>query len=195
MAASGRSLSDRAETATALKRRTRLMNNAHLAFLASPDWAHMLETDLFPWIDRVANLGDDLLEVGPGPGLTTDLLRRRAARVTVVEIDDGRLAEALSRRLAGTNMEVIHGHAAATGSRDLDVIRTFHEGDDFLPMADDTVVGRLQHAGFVDVDVEIGDYELRFRARKPTGHCAGDRRGDVPFAPEANPSAGDADLR
>jgi len=49
-------------------------------FLASPDWARMLETDLLPWLGRVADLGDDVLEVGPGPGLTTDKLRRLNTR-------------------------------------------------------------------------------------------------------------------
>jgi SAM-dependent methyltransferase len=90
------------------------VNQAHLNYLSSPDWARALETDLLPWIEQVADLGDDLLEIGPGPGLTTDLLRARVASVTAVEIDDD-LAPALAERLAGTNVRVIHGDAAATG--------------------------------------------------------------------------------
>jgi SAM-dependent methyltransferase len=90
------------------------VNKTHLEFLASPDWARMLETDLLPWLDGVADLGDDVLEVGPGPGLTTDLLRARAARVTAVEVDDT-LAGPLAQRLAGTNVEVILGDGTDTG--------------------------------------------------------------------------------
>jgi 2-polyprenyl-3-methyl-5-hydroxy-6-metoxy-1,4-benzoquinol methylase len=90
------------------------MNQAHLDYLASDAWADALRRDLVPWMDRVADLGDDVLEVGPGPGLTTDLLRTRAARVTAVELDDD-LAAALHGRLAGTNVEVLHRDAAATG--------------------------------------------------------------------------------
>jgi SAM-dependent methyltransferase len=90
------------------------MNNAHKEFLASPDWARMLETDLLPWLERAADLGDDVLEVGPGPGLTTDLLRQRVAKVTAVEIDD-ELATALRQRLAGTNVDVIRADATNTG--------------------------------------------------------------------------------
>jgi SAM-dependent methyltransferase len=92
------------------------VNKTHLEFLASPEWARMLETDLLPWLDGVADLGDDVLEVGPGPGLTTDLLRARAARVTAVEVDDA-LAGALAQRLAGTNVEVICGDGTRTGLR------------------------------------------------------------------------------
>jgi len=81
--------------------------------LSSPRWAQMLESDLLPWVDSVTDLGDDVIEVGPGPGLTTGLLRKRTARLTAVEIDPA-LARALADRLAGTNVEVVTGSAAAT---------------------------------------------------------------------------------
>jgi SAM-dependent methyltransferase len=88
------------------------MNETHLHYLAGPEWAERLRTDLLPWIDRQAGLGEDVLEIGPGPGHTTDILRRRAAHVTAVEID-GALAEALHTRLGDTNVSVVHGDAAA----------------------------------------------------------------------------------
>jgi len=56
-------------------------------------------------------LGDDVLEVGPGPGFTTDVLRTRVQQLTAVEIDVD-LAESLKRRLEGTNVEVICGDAS-----------------------------------------------------------------------------------
>jgi SAM-dependent methyltransferase len=90
-----------------------VVNEFHLQFLASPEWAAMLEADLVPWLAEIAPLGDDVLEVGPGPGLTTDLLRQRTARLTCVEIDRA-LATGLSDRLEGTNVRVIHGDATNT---------------------------------------------------------------------------------
>ena len=45
------------------------MNEGHLQFLASPEWKRMLERDLLPWLERSGDLGDDVLEVGPGPCL------------------------------------------------------------------------------------------------------------------------------
>ncbi|HEY5394353.1 MAG TPA: class I SAM-dependent methyltransferase [Trebonia sp.] len=93
------------------------MNESHLQLLASPRWAAMLERDLLPWVESVADLGDDVLEVGPGPGLTTDLLRQRTARLTAVEFDPA-LAAALAGRLAGGNVAVINGDAARLGFPD-----------------------------------------------------------------------------
>ena len=93
------------------------MNKSHLTYLASPEWAQALRADLLPWLETVADLGDDVLEVGPGPGLTTDLLRERVTAVTAVEIDPT-LAAALTVRLAGTNVEVIQGDAGTTDLSD-----------------------------------------------------------------------------
>ena len=99
-------LAERAETATGGGAYKDVMNEMHLEFLASPDWARMLETDLLPWVEAAGDLGDDVLEIGPGPGLTTDLLRARVGHLTAVEIDPS-LAESLQRRLADTNVDVV----------------------------------------------------------------------------------------
>ncbi|HWE85218.1 MAG TPA: class I SAM-dependent methyltransferase [Terracidiphilus sp.] len=62
-----------------------------------------------PWILGGAELGSDVLEIGPGPGLTTDLLRSRAANLTAIEADPG-LAERLRQRL-GAKVQVVTGNA------------------------------------------------------------------------------------
>jgi SAM-dependent methyltransferase len=90
------------------------VNESHLTFLASPEWAEMLRSELLPWLRSVGELGDDLLEVGPGPGLTTDLLKDLVPHVTAVELDDD-LARALSTRLEGTKVTVINADATNTG--------------------------------------------------------------------------------
>lgn len=86
------------------------MNAEHLRLCASPEWARFVEDELLPWVLGRHSLGDDVLEVGPGPGRTTDVLRHLALRLTVVEVDD-QLAHALAARLAGTNVEVVHADA------------------------------------------------------------------------------------
>src|SRR3954451_15404489 len=84
------------------------MHADHFAFLASDAWAKMLQADLLPWLTANGDLGDDVLEIGPGPGRTTDLLRERAAHVMALELDRP-LANALAARLTGSNVDVVHG--------------------------------------------------------------------------------------
>jgi SAM-dependent methyltransferase len=93
------------------------VNESHLRFLASPEWARQLEVDLLPWVEAAGDLGDDVLEIGPGPGVTTDLLRASVARVTAVEVDPG-LGAALRERLAGTNVGVLIADATRAGLPD-----------------------------------------------------------------------------
>lgn len=89
------------------------MNQEHLALCSGAEWAEAVQRWIVPWVLENADLGDDVLEVGPGPGLTTDALRARVARLTAVEIHPD-LAAALSARLAGTNAEVICADATRT---------------------------------------------------------------------------------
>ena len=86
------------------------MNEEHLKLCSSPEWAAYVAGDLLPWVLGGYELGDDLLEVGPGPGLTTDILRQHAGHVTAAELDQ-QLARQLAERLAGTNVEVISADA------------------------------------------------------------------------------------
>jgi SAM-dependent methyltransferase len=87
------------------------MNRIHRWLCRSAAWRAALRRKILPWVLDGVSLGDDLLEVGPGPGLTTDSLRMRAARVTAVEIDR-RLAAALARRLGRSNVAVVRGDGA-----------------------------------------------------------------------------------
>ena len=84
------------------------MNKAHLEFCSSPEWARLVEDELLPWVLDGCELGDDLLEVGPGPGLTTDVLKQKTARLTALELDRD-LAAQLAARLAGSNVTVVEG--------------------------------------------------------------------------------------
>jgi ubiquinone/menaquinone biosynthesis C-methylase UbiE len=65
---------------------------------------------MIPWTLHDTSIGDDALEIGPGPGLATDLLRVRVARLTALEVDP-LLARSLSRRLSGSNVTVVEQDA------------------------------------------------------------------------------------
>lgn len=88
------------------------MNEGHLQFCASGEWRQLIEETILPEALAGIDLGPDVVEVGPGPGLTTDVLRRLADHVTAVEFDPD-LAGALARRLAGSNVKVVRGDATA----------------------------------------------------------------------------------
>jgi SAM-dependent methyltransferase len=66
--------------------------------------------DIMPWGLEGVELGGNVLEIGPGPGTTTDYLRGRVERLTSLEIDRG-LAASLRERTRGGNVEVVDGDA------------------------------------------------------------------------------------
>lgn len=86
------------------------MNQQHLEVCASDEWRDMVQTVIMPWALGEVALGDDVLEVGPGPGMTTDALRSSVAHLTALELDED-LARRLTDRLAGTNVDVVRGDA------------------------------------------------------------------------------------
>jgi len=87
------------------------MNEGHNELCSSPGWAEYLRTDVLPLVLDGVDLGQDMIEVGPGFGLATDVLRHRVTDLIAVEIDTG-LAVGLAGRLAGTNVTVIQADAA-----------------------------------------------------------------------------------
>ena len=86
------------------------MNENHARVCPSPEWAAHIQTDILPSLIQHADLGEDMLEIGPGPGAATEWLRHRVKRLTVVEIDEAAAAK-LAERYAGSNVEVIVGDA------------------------------------------------------------------------------------
>ncbi|MFY9732209.1 MAG: class I SAM-dependent methyltransferase [Candidatus Acidiferrales bacterium] len=85
------------------------MNLIHHWLCRSDRWRRTVERRL-PWALAHVDLGADVLELGPGPGLTTDLLRKRVSHLTAIEIDR-RSAESLASRLNGSNVQVVKGDA------------------------------------------------------------------------------------
>ena len=61
------------------------MNWYHRQICQSGRWRRRLEEELLPWALQGVELGDDVLELGPG--LTTDLLRGRTKRLTALEVE------------------------------------------------------------------------------------------------------------
>ena len=88
------------------------MNPIHNLICSSQWWSRRVEHDLIPWGLRDVELGDDVLEIGPGFGATTRLLvrERGARRLTVVELEE-RYCQKLRAELADA-VTVVQGDAA-----------------------------------------------------------------------------------
>jgi len=86
------------EVHRSISRSLAAMNRFHRWCCASPRWAGRIGDSLIPWVIGKSTLGDDVLEIGPGPGLTTNALVVRAERLTTIEVDPD-LAASLQQRL------------------------------------------------------------------------------------------------
>jgi SAM-dependent methyltransferase len=63
------------------------VNRFHRYYCASRGWARLVQTTLVPAVLERTELGPRVLEIGPGPGLTTEVLAGTAPELTAIEID------------------------------------------------------------------------------------------------------------
>ena len=90
------------------------MNRAHNLVCSSGWWARRAEHELVPYGLRGVQLGDDVLEIGPGFGATTRVLAGSVDRLSVLELDPGyceRLRAELGNGSGG--VDVVQGDATA----------------------------------------------------------------------------------
>jgi SAM-dependent methyltransferase len=88
------------------------VNEAH-ELCGSDEWRRIIREQILPWVIGDVDLGDDVLEVGPGYGATTDVLATMTPRLRSVEIDP-ELAAMLRERFAGRpSVQIVDGDATA----------------------------------------------------------------------------------
>jgi ubiquinone/menaquinone biosynthesis C-methylase UbiE len=93
------------------------MNEAHQK-CGSDEWRQAIREVILPWALGSTDLGDDVLEVGPGYGATTDVLMESVPRLTSVEID-AELAAMLRERFADApNVEIVNADATSLSYAD-----------------------------------------------------------------------------
>src|SRR5580700_10025166 len=184
-----------------------VMNENHARVCTSPEWAQYLQTEILPVLTRDAGLGEEMLEIGPGPGAATDWLRHKVSRYadTNVEIVIGSGAElsypeasfdsvgsftmlhhvpttALQNKILAEAFRVLRhgGVLIASDSLASSGLHGFHEGDTYSPVEPASVISRLQTIGFDKMTVTV-DHALLFAARKPSGEsseCGADSADD-----------------
>jgi SAM-dependent methyltransferase len=87
------------------------LNRYHQRLCRSPDWAAYVADSLVPRALDGVPLGDEVLELGPGYGASTQPLAERTASLTALE-SDPELASRLRARL-GQSVTVVDGDATS----------------------------------------------------------------------------------
>jgi SAM-dependent methyltransferase len=87
------------------------MNYAHAAICSSGWWQRTVERELLPWGLDGVELGDEVLEIGPGFGATTRVIARSVPSLTIIELDAG-YCRRLRNRLPA-EVRVVEGDATA----------------------------------------------------------------------------------
>ncbi|MFF3642263.1 class I SAM-dependent methyltransferase [Streptomyces sp. NPDC002564] len=87
------------------------MNWVHRKFCSSEKWARTVREQLLPWALEDIELGDDVVEIGPGYGANLRALIDLTPRLTAVEIDED-TARLLARRWGG-RATILHADGAA----------------------------------------------------------------------------------
>jgi SAM-dependent methyltransferase len=85
------------------------MNFAHNRLCSGKNWADFVDGTLLPWGLEQVDLGDRVLEIGPGFGATTRVLVDRVPSLTVLELEQ-RYCRKLSSEL-GDRVQVTQGDA------------------------------------------------------------------------------------
>ena len=85
------------------------MNRVHNLYCSSDRWARGAREKLLPWGLSGVELGDNVLEVGPGFGATSQVLAERPGKLTILELEED-YCEHL-RSVLGERAEVVQGDA------------------------------------------------------------------------------------
>ncbi|MFI9386538.1 class I SAM-dependent methyltransferase [Kutzneria sp. NPDC052558] len=94
------------------------MNFMHRRICSSQDWARTVRERGLPWSLGGVDLGENLLEIGPGYGATTRVLVELAPNVTAVEVD-ARSAADLRGEFDG-RARILHGDGSKMSLPDND---------------------------------------------------------------------------
>jgi ubiquinone/menaquinone biosynthesis C-methylase UbiE len=84
--------------------------NENHALCSTREWAEFMESEVLEPVTDGLELGNELLEIGPGPGAATHWLRHRVRRLVAFELDPA-AAACLADELADTNVTVEVGDA------------------------------------------------------------------------------------
>lgn len=86
------------------------MNRAHRKLCSSEEWAQTTKDRILPWALEHVDLGEDVLEIGPGYGANLRVLVDEVPHLTAVEIDADTVR--LLRGRWGERASILHADGA-----------------------------------------------------------------------------------
>jgi ubiquinone/menaquinone biosynthesis C-methylase UbiE len=87
------------------------MNSNHDRVCPTPEWAEYLHTEVLPQVTDGVELGETMLEIGPGPGASTEWLRDRVGHLIALELEQPAAAALAERFADASNVEIHTGDA------------------------------------------------------------------------------------
>ena len=90
------------------------MNVIHRRLCRSEGWAQRMHQQVLPWALEGVDLGGDVLEIGPGYGVTTRWLVERTGTLTALEVDRRQLLRLGFAAAAAWQLQPWSVHASAT---------------------------------------------------------------------------------
>ena len=85
------------------------VNRVHNWYCSSDRWARGAEEKLLPWGLKGIDLGDDVLEIGPGFGATSRVLAKRSGQLSILELEPAYCDHL--RAMLGDRADVVQGDA------------------------------------------------------------------------------------
>jgi SAM-dependent methyltransferase len=85
------------------------VNRVHNWYCSSNRWARGAEEKLLPWGLKGIDLGDDVLEIGPGFGATSRVLAKRPGGLSILELEPDYCDHL--RAMLGDRADVVQGDA------------------------------------------------------------------------------------
>lgn len=101
------------------------MNPDHEKLCGSQEWAADLQAQILPVVTAGVSLGQDMLEIGPGPGAATAWLLERVAHLTVLEADEAAATRLAARYPDSVTVDIGDATQMPYGDESFDSVGSF----------------------------------------------------------------------
>jgi SAM-dependent methyltransferase len=101
------------------------MNPDHEKLCGSEEWAADLRAQILPVVTTGISLGQDMLEIGPGPGAATAWLLERVGHLTALEADEAAAARLAARYPGSVTVDIGDATQMPYGDESFDSVGSF----------------------------------------------------------------------